>query len=65
MNTAPTLGWNMRVPGLPEGIYECAMSWERVVTVYGYGATRSEASGHAAALYRAALWLVVMKEANA
>ena len=61
MNTTPTLGWSKR----KGSGFECVMSWLGVVAVVGRGETRLEASGRAAALYRAAIWLRVLKEGRA
>lgn len=47
----------------PQG-YACTMRWASV-EVTGYGKTRQEASGAAALLYGAVMWLLVQKEGRA
>lgn len=47
----------------PQG-YACTMQWTCVV-VTGHGKTRQEASGAAALLYGAAMWLLVQRDGRA
>lgn len=57
----PTIGWTLRRGDM----WECRMSWEGVITVTAHGRSRTEASGNAAALFRAACWFVTRREVRA